>query len=81
MKASDVRKAAKAYDSDQIAAAIEAITEREEETLDVGGADMGERLTHLLLAQRIRARVDGGEDLKDAFRAVLGEVRETLQNE
>ena len=42
---------------------------------------MGERLTHLLLARRIRGRVDAGEELKDAFRAELGAVRETLAND
>lgn len=81
MKAGAVRKVAKAYSSVQIAEAIEAITEREEEILEIDGEDMGERLTHLLLAARIRAAVDEGEELKAAFRAVMGDVRETLTNE
>lgn len=81
MKASAAKKAAKAYSSAQLAAAIEAVTEREEEILDVEGEDLGERLTHLLLAQRIRARMDAGEALKDAFRAELGGVRQLLTND
>lgn len=80
MKPPAVKKAAAAYTSDQIASAIEALTEREEELLDVDGDDMGERLTHLLLAARIRARMDAGEDAKDAFRAEMTSVRETITN-
>ena len=81
MKAKAVRHCANTFSSDEIAAGIEAITEREEEVLEVEGEDMGERLTHLLLAQRIRARIDAGEDAKAAFRAEMAGVRETLANE
>jgi len=81
MKAGAVRKVAQDYSVNQIDAAIEAITEREEEVLVVEGEDMGERLTHLLLGRRVRARVDAGEDLKSAFRAEMGAVRGTLQND
>jgi len=80
MKAGAVRKVAKAYSIEQIDAGIEAITEREEEILEVDGDDMGERLTHLLLGRRVRSRVDAGEDLKTAFRAEMGAVRGTLKN-
>lgn len=78
MKAAAVRRAAEAYDSTQIAEAIEALTEREEEILEVEGEDAGERLTHLFLAQRIRARMDDGASLKDAFRAEMAGVRDIL---
>ncbi len=81
MKAGEVRKAAKRYSSEELAAGIEAITEEEEEVLEVGGEDAGERLTHLLLASRIRTRLDRGEEFKLAFRAVMGEVRGVLKNE
>ncbi len=81
MKASSARKVAEQYTSAQIAEAIEAITEREEEILAVDGEDMGERLTHLLVGQRIRTRVDAGEDLKSAFRAEFAQVRDTLAND
>lgn len=81
MKASSCRKVAEQFTAAQIEAAIEAVTEREEEILDVPGEDMGERLTHLLVGLRIRARIDAGEDPKEAFRAELGQVRDTLTNE
>jgi len=81
MKAKSARQVAESYTSEQIAEAIEAITEREEEILDVQGEDMGERLTHLLVGARIRARMDDGEDLKTAFRAEFGKVRDTLAND
>ena len=80
MKAPAVKKAAAAYTSDQIAAGIEAIIEREEDLLEVEGDDIGERLTHLLLAARIRSRMDAGEELKDAFRAEMNAVRDTITN-
>ena len=80
MKAGAVRKVASAYTVEQIDEAIEAYTEREEELLEVGGDDPGERLTHLLLGRRVRARIDAGEDPKSAFRAEMGAVRETLKN-
>lgn len=80
MKPPAVKKAA-TYSAQQLADAIEAISEREEEILEVDGDDMGERLTHLLLASRIRARVDAGEDAKDAFRAEMAAVRETIRND
>lgn len=80
MKAGAVRSVALDHTLSEIDAAIEAITEREEEVLEVEGDDMGERLTHLLLARRVRARIDAGEDEKSAFRAEMGAVRGTLKN-
>ncbi|MFT6146297.1 MAG: hypothetical protein ACJAZO_002317 [Myxococcota bacterium] len=81
MKAGAVRSVANAYSIEQIDAGIEAITEREEDLLEVDGEDMGERLTHLLLGRRVRTRIDAGEDEKAAFRAEMGAVRGTLKNE
>lgn len=80
MKAGAVRKVANDYSLEQIDEAIEAYTEREEELLSVDGDDAGERLTHLLLGRRVRARIDAGEDAKAAFRAEMGAVRDTLKN-
>lgn len=81
MKANVVRKMAELHALEALEAAIESISENELEILDCEGEDMGERLTHLLLAARIRRRTDAGEPLKDAFRAEMASVRETLQNE
>ncbi len=80
MKVGAVKQAAQEHSLDAIDAAIEALTEREEELLAIEGDDLGERLTHLLLARRIRARVEAGEAFKDAFRAEMSTVRETLKN-
>ena len=80
MKVGAVKQAAQDYALEAIDAAIEALTEREEELLAIEGDDLGERLTHLLLARRIRARVEAGEAFKDAFRTEMSTVRETLKN-
>ena len=45
------------------------------------GADLGEKLTHVMLAIRVRGRIDRGEDPKDAFRAEMAGVRDLLENE
>jgi hypothetical protein len=80
VKAAVVRQVAERYASAQLAEAIAALTEDEVELLEIEGDDAGERLTHLLLAQRIRRRMDAGLALKDAFRAEMGQVRDTLTN-
>jgi hypothetical protein len=80
MKPGAVRTVANTYSVEQIDAGIEAITEREEDLLEVDGDDMGERLTHLLLGRRVRARIDAGEAVNAAFRAEMGAVRGTLKN-
>ena len=80
MKAQVVRSLAETYDVPRLEALVEAITEREEDPPEVGGDDVGEKLTHVMLALRIRARVDGGEPLKDAFRAEMAAVRTVMTN-
>src|SRR5690606_4605329 len=81
VKAAAVRKAAERYTSAELEAAAEALAGEEREILEIEGDDPGERLTHLLLALRVRSRMDAGEDLKEAFRAVMADVRGTLTNE
>ncbi|MCB9664700.1 MAG: hypothetical protein H6732_11350 [Alphaproteobacteria bacterium] len=81
MKAAAVRRAAERYEGSALDAAIEALAEREEELLEIEGDDAGERLTHLLLARRVRTRMEAGEGLKEAFRAEMGAVRDVLANE
>jgi NTP pyrophosphatase (non-canonical NTP hydrolase) len=81
MKAKEIRRLAGAHQTSELLEAIEAVTEEERELLDVAGDDLGERLTHLLLASRIRARMDDGDSLKDAFRAEMSEVRGVLAND
>lgn len=81
MKATVVRHLAERYGMNELAVGAEAIAEYGEDRLGVEGDDLGEKLTHLLLAMRIRTRVDAGEALKDAFRAEMANVREVLTNE
>lgn len=80
MKAAAVRKLAEEHTLADLDAAAEAIAEREEELWPIEGDDLGERLTNVLLAIRVRTRIDAGEDAKDAFRAEMAAVRETLKN-
>lgn len=80
MKVSAVRDAAERYSLDELDRGIAAITEHERDLLEVGGDDIGERLTHLLIARRIRARCEAGEGFKSAFRTEFRQVRETLKD-
>lgn len=80
MKPAEARRLATEHDRKALDAAIEKLMEERDAEIHVEGADHGEKLTHCLLAKRIRERVDAGEDLKDAFRAVMGEVRGVVGN-
>lgn len=81
MKAAVIRKLAAEHGLEALAAGAEAIAEREVDELGVEGDDLGEKLTHIMLAMRIRERVDAGEELKDAFRAEMSGVRDLLSND
>ena len=81
MKPAVARELANAHTSEELAAAAEALSEEQTPPFAIGGADAGEQLTHVLLAMRIRARIDAGDDPKDAYRAVMGEVCSVLTNE
>ena len=63
-------------------AAAEVIAEEERDPLGIDGEDLGEKLTHVMLAMRIRQKVESeGMELRVAFREQLGEVRNLLENE
>lgn len=81
MKAAVVKRLAEERTLAELQRGAEAIAERETDELGVEGDDLGEKLTHLMLAMRIRERIDGGEDPKAAFRAEMSSVREVLANE
>lgn len=81
MKASVIRNLAKNHGREALEAAAEGIAEREVDELGIEGADLGEKLTHVMLALRILDRVDAGEDPKDAFRSEMAGVRALLENE
>ena len=81
MKASAIRKLARTHTLAELQAGAESITEREVDSLGVDGEDLGEKLTHIMLAMRIVTRVEAGEALKDAFRTEMSGVRDLLENE
>lgn len=81
MKPAESRRLALEKSADELSAAIDALSEERDPPFAVAGADHGEMLTNVLLAQRIRERIDRGEDAKDAFRAVMGEVRAVVSND
>lgn len=78
MKAGVIRKLAREHDLPALEAAAQSLLEGEGAPFEIGGDDDGERLTHVMLAQRIRKRVDAGEDLKAVFREVMGGVRTVM---
>lgn len=82
MRPAEARRLASEYTASQLEiAASELAEDRSPTTIEVAGEDHGEMLTHVLLAQRIRAMVDDGTDLKEAYRVVMSGVREVLTNE
>lgn len=80
MKPAECRRLATEHTTDALESAAAELGEERHPPIHVEGEDHGEKLTHVLLAQRIRARIDAGEDPKDAFRAVMGEVRAVVTN-
>ena len=78
MKAAEIRRLAKDYDSASLQMARQALMEGEGLPFDVEGTDDGERLTHINLALRIAKRVEAGEDPKAVFRDVMAGVRDIL---
>lgn len=81
MRPAEARRLADAHTGDELSRACQALSEEREPPFEIAGADPGEQLTHVLLAQRIRALVDEGVELKQAYREVMGEVRGVLTNE
>ncbi|UJR80076.1 DUF6952 family protein [Sandaracinus amylolyticus] len=81
MKPAEARRLAVEHTIVDLGHAAEALAEELDPPFRVEGDDHGEKLTHVLLAQRIRERIDGGEDVKDAFRHVMAGVRGVLTNE
>ena len=80
MNAKVVRNLADTHSSEALAEAVEGVIEREEDVLSTGEEDLGELLTNLMLAHRVRSAMDTGATLKDAFRAEMAKVRKVVQN-
>ena len=81
MKPAEARRLADAHSCDELNQACHALSEEREPPFEVRGDDAGEKLTHILLAQRIRAMLDEGIELKAAYREVMSGVRDVLTNE
>ena len=81
MKPAECRRLATEKTAAELGRAAELLSEEQAPPFDVLGDGPGDQLTHVLLAQRIQERVQRGEDPKDAFRAVMAEVRAVVSNE
>lgn len=81
MKPAESRRLALEKSAAELADAVERLGEEQDPPFPVAGEDHGEMLTNVLLAQRIRERIDRGEDAKEAFRTVMGEVRAVITND
>ena len=81
MRPGESRRLAKEHSLEELKIAASGLTEDREPAFEVRGQGTGEKLTHLLLAVRIRTRIDGGQEEREAFRAVMAEVRSMFQNE
>ncbi|MCS6858096.1 MAG: hypothetical protein NZM37_10335 [Sandaracinaceae bacterium] len=78
MKVSEARRLAMEYSLAQLDEAIRALMAESEPPFPVAGEDHGDRLTQVLLARRMRERIEQGEDPHTAFRAVVSQVRSTI---
>lgn len=82
MKPAEARRLAESYSLEQLAHFASQLGHEQEPDVEIGGADHGEKLTHVLLAMRMRERMElSGDELREAFRAVMAEVRHVLTNE
>lgn len=81
MRPAEARRLAETYTLEELAHAARHLGEESEPEIEIAGGDPGEKLTHVLLAMRMRERMElSGDDLREAFRAVMAEVRGVLQN-
>ena len=81
MKPGVVRQLAAERSIAELEVAVAVLSDGAPAPVWVDGTDDGERLTHVLLAVRIRRRIDDGMDPKEAFRTEMTGVRAVLQNE
>ena len=82
MKPAEARRLASERTMADLDQACAELAEERPPFFEIAGADAGEQLTHVLLAKRIRERMDAhGEDLKDAYRHVMAGVRDVLTND
>lgn len=73
-----IRDLASKYSKPELDAAAERFEQKRENIYDVTGHDEAEILTHLLMASRVREKVDGGLTLAEALREHSQSVRKIL---
>ncbi len=82
MKPAEARRLAESHSLEELARAAHHLGEEQDPEIEVQGEDHGEKLTHVLLAMRIRERMElSGDSLREAYRAVMAEVRGVLKND
>ncbi|WP_281613706.1 hypothetical protein [Flammeovirga sp. SubArs3] len=78
MKIPVIKKLVETYSLEELQAAEEALAEEQQPTIEIGGDDEGEQLTHAFAAVWIKEKVDAGEDFKVALRAYTSMVRGSI---
>lgn len=78
MKIPAIKKLVGEYSVEELRAAEDALLNEQTPTIDVGGEDEGEQLTHLIGAIEIKNNIEKGMAEKDALRAFTQRVRNSI---
>lgn len=78
MKIAAIKKAVESFSVEQLASAEEALLNGENLSIEIGGDDEGEQLTHIIAAKEIKMEVEKGVDSKTALRNYTQRVRNSI---
>lgn len=78
MKVPVIRNLVKTYSAEELRTAEEALLEEQPLTIEVGGDDEGEQLTHIIGALEILDNVSKGMSEGEALRAFTSRVRNSI---
>ena len=78
MKIAAIKKAVESFSVEQLASAEEALLNGEILSIEIGGDDEGEQLTHIIAAKEIKMEVEKGGDSKTALRNYTQRVRNSI---
>lgn len=78
MKIPAIKKAVDLFTTEQLRAAEQAIYEERNPVIAIEGEDEGEKLTHVLAALEIIAKMEKGMTFNEALRAYTGRVRNSI---
>ncbi|MBL6445575.1 hypothetical protein JMN32_04600 [Fulvivirga sp. 29W222] len=79
MKIPEIKRLVENYTIEDLIAAEEALINEEESTIEINGADEGEKLTHVFAAIYIINKIkDDNVDFKAALRDYTSKVRESI---